>query len=212
MPCHFSPKNQSDGFSLAELLAIVVIMGVLSSIAIVGYGNVVRRERLNNVALSVAGWIEQVRNQSANEVYPLSSTSGSLILDGGCEIEFKNVVSGGPGTTIAQVLKNSDGLPGCPGVTSETLAVPAEQGISVSVKSSVLTSATNQKINFTPRGMILADPSLVSGSSFEYRIILADGKGGPKRCVRISDITGTVDIGYGLDANLNSACSSYSGL
>jgi prepilin-type N-terminal cleavage/methylation domain-containing protein len=193
-------RDRQSGVTLIELLIVVVLIGIAASLSVVGYFSLIRRERLNALALNVAGWIEEVRNQSANRVSRNET-------EGGCTIIFENAITGGAGQKIA-VVQGGDSA--CPGLTTPTLEVPASQGSSYLMQSSVAASG-QQLITFTPRGMILAQPLLPSGSSYEYRFTLADGKG-PKRCIRISDITGTVDIGYSIGSSLSTPCDKYGGL
>ncbi len=51
----FRRKHSVSGFTLAELIAIVVIISVLSSVVIVTSGSEWRRDRVNAVAVDFAG-------------------------------------------------------------------------------------------------------------------------------------------------------------
>ena len=203
-----SAYSYEQGLTLAELLVVVVILGITAAVGSVGLTSLTRRERLNATALEVSGWIEQVRNQASNQI----NQDDSL---GGCTVSFnKSLVNATAGVAIAALTTGSS----CPNLSSSNLAVPSARSAKYNICSSSATSCTasssitdTQDIAFTPRGMIRATPSLGSSAIFEYRIVLSDGRG-PKRCVRISDITGTVDIGYGSDSNLASSCSTYGSL
>jgi prepilin-type N-terminal cleavage/methylation domain-containing protein len=61
-------KNSELGFSLTELLVVVSILGIAAAISIPSFLFVLRRERVNAIALEAAGWLEEARSQSAREV------------------------------------------------------------------------------------------------------------------------------------------------
>ena len=67
------------GFSLPELLVIVVIIGVIGAVGIGGFNFLVRRARVQSVALEVAGWLEQVRNAAADEVIANTAAGGCVV-------------------------------------------------------------------------------------------------------------------------------------
>lgn len=184
-------RRYDRALTLSELLVAIVILGILATLSVQTLAFLQRRERLNSLALEIAGWIEQVRNQAANEVRESNS-------QGGCLITFSNQVNGGAGTQLASIDSSQ-----CSGLPYSVLRIPSAQDSVFSIRSN---ASGSQGVRFTPRGMILESPDL--SGEFEYRFILSDGAG-PKRCVRISDITGTVDIGYDSGSDLSLPCSRY---
>lgn len=193
------PAKRLNGYTLAELLIVVVIIGVLASVAVVGVNSVLRREKVNSVALAMAGWFEQVRNQSANEIS--ASDAG-----GGCTVKLTKNPLGSSNALVAEVVS-----PGCKSALTSSgipfeLRLPAVQNATYTIQLYPSTLSSTVNLAFTPRGMTKG-----ATSDLEYRIILSDG-GGPKRCVRISDITGTVEIGYGTSGTLSVQCDGYDGL
>ena len=51
---------RDNGFTLIELLITVVVIGLLASLAVPSFVNSLRRERINAVAASLAGWLDAV--------------------------------------------------------------------------------------------------------------------------------------------------------
>lgn len=171
-----SPTFYGHGFSLPELLVITVILGVIASIGISAFFFLVRRERANSVALEVAGWIENVRNASADEVSPQANT-------GGCVLTFTTGNNQAAGAQLASVDQNCT-LP------ETVLRIPA--GVQ---QDTVLTSIASgaSPVVFTPRGLWTDVAGNPTETPFQLNITLNGG--GPLRCVRISPTLGSVEVG-----------------
>jgi hypothetical protein len=60
---------------------------------------------------------------------------------------------------------------------------------------------------FTPRGMWSSD-SFQTSQDMEIRIVHTDAAA-PKRCVRVSSILGSIDIGQSSDGDISKTCSSW---
>jgi prepilin-type N-terminal cleavage/methylation domain-containing protein len=171
-----------EGFTLVELLVIIAIIGVIGAFGFSGFFFLVRRARVQSVALEMAGWIENVRNAAADNV---SSTRTA----GGCAMTFTTATSASAGTQIASV-DNA-----CP-VSETVLRVPNE----VQQDSIAATVTGGPTVIFTPRGVWTtasggsdAGASAAPGETFTVLISLASG--GPSRCIRLSPALGSVEIG-----------------
>jgi type II secretory pathway pseudopilin PulG len=202
-----------NGFSLAEQLVIVVILGIMASIAIPSFLFVLRRERVNAVALEAAGWLEEVRTAAAREVSADPTQGGCGIVLAGT---LSNVGEGAPiASTTCSVRNPVLRIPDVQGALLDiATSVPAGNVTSppspeaCSIAGSNFCGAGAFQINFSPRGMWSTQS--VSGvlTDIEIRIVL-DGGAGPKRCVRLSSILGSMDIGSSAEGGLGLACSGY---
>ncbi|MCP9886734.1 hypothetical protein KBY96_02120 [Cyanobium sp. ATX 6A2] len=191
---HFSAH--AKGFSLPELLVIVVILGVTAAVGIPAFFFLVQRARVQSVALEVAGGIENVRNVAAN----VDSNSNSRDI-GGCRLTFVQS-SSQAGQAVASTDCTNTTLPGgeirIPDIQGDSVALSIEQGTS--------------PIYFTPRGLWTQTAGSTTaggtpGAGFKLKITLSGG--GPSRCVRISPVLGSVDIGRPSGGNSDS-CSDAS--
>jgi Tfp pilus assembly protein FimT len=167
-----SLRRQCAGFALPELLVIVVILGVIGSVGIGGFFFLLRRARVQSVALEVAGWLEQVRNAAADEVTANNAA-------GGCVVTFDsgNRTAGGQIATV----DNACTFP------ETVLRVPPSVQ-----QDSVNLNPAGSPVTFTPRGMWI-DNAGAPGQAFVLTISLNNAL--PVRCVRLSPVLGTVEIG-----------------
>lgn len=160
------------GFSLPELLVVIVIIGVTAAVGIPAFFFLVQRARIQSVALEAAGWLENVRNAAADEINPIDN-------QGGCVVTFTPAGGMAAGDSLATV------DPNCTLPENELLIPQA-------VQQDTVTVAGPETIVFTPRGL-WTDAQGNLGQNFQLDMTL-DG-GGPLRCIRLSPTLGSVEIG-----------------
>jgi prepilin-type N-terminal cleavage/methylation domain-containing protein len=220
---HKSLQSQRQpGFSLPEIMVVVAILGIASAISIPSFAFVLRRERVNAVALETAAWLERVRSLSARQVDTTVDTTAPGAVNytpgGGCAI-----ILGGPRPAVS----TGDAIAAVEGcvIPDPVLRLPDTQGQTFAIQTFGLSARSvpdgdvpvcppelgaacsgSVSLFFTPRGTWSSDS--VGDQDFEIRISLSDGRG-PKRCVRMSEIMGSIDIGTSQDGALGTACTSY---
>lgn len=60
-------RSSASGFALSELMIVVVILGIISSVSTANFIFALRNAQVNEVALQLAGWLEQIsRRPEAN--------------------------------------------------------------------------------------------------------------------------------------------------
>lgn len=184
--------RKCKGFTLAELMVVVAMIGILSGIAIVFSGNEWRRERINAVALDFAGWLEQIRSASLRQI----DADPSL---GGCVITVNAISSVSPGsaTPLASVQPTR-----CSPTPS--FGIPGTFSQSTSYSSNLSNAAT---ITFTPRGSVI----LSSNSSPAVVRVFLEGSS-LVRCIRVSEGLGIIRIGsFSAASSAADDCTSYAG-
>jgi prepilin-type N-terminal cleavage/methylation domain-containing protein len=158
----------NKGFSLSELLIVTAIVGIFAGLAINIGIRQWQRERVNGMAVQLAGWIETVRRAS------LRGTSCAITVASG-DVSANDVV--------AQTSDDDDvaGDNNC--LDSNPLRVNANSNMAFS-----LTSSPEGAFGYTPRGTFWSTSSPVV-------ITLTLSSGGPSRCVQISGLLGVVEVG-----------------
>jgi hypothetical protein len=180
----------------------------MGTVGIMSFFFLVRRARVQSVAMEAAGWIENVRNHAANRV----DTDPDA---GGCGIIFVRGSSTSPlvaGNTLAQVdsdcritlSENNLRVPAI--LQQDSVAVNVCQGTaatspancSSAAPSNIATFAESDPadVTFTPRGLWI-DRDGDYGDYLFLTISLRAGFGSPAllRCVRLTPTLGSVSIG-----------------
>jgi prepilin-type N-terminal cleavage/methylation domain-containing protein len=184
-PSTLQQRQERAGFSITELMIVIAIIGVINGLAIVIGGNGWQRERVNTVALGLAGWLEEVRGNSLRQISDDPAA-------GGCVVSINSLSSAPVSTALASVSPSN-----C--ASNPSFAIPGATNTS----DRYTTSSSATTITFTPRG------SVTSSSDTVVKIMLL--RTSQLRCVRVSAILGLIRVGYNSSASSTAdSCSDYS--
>lgn len=184
-------RYERFGYTLSEILIVVVIMGILAGISISFTNLEIQRARINSVQLSLAGWLQSIQRAALEK-------KSDAIASAGCTVSFNQVTNQTNGSVIATVAPTS-----CSTSPSLEIDVPSLGN------SLVSTSRSLNSIVFTPRGTTIY-PAITSGNpSFEYQIRLSGSS--RLRCVRISGLVGVIEIGSRTtSSSISDQCTDFS--
>ena len=125
-------KGTTQGFTMVELLIVLVILAILSAIALPNLRSGMRREQLAATSLGLISWLERARNQAVKEMEP-------------CQINVEATDSSAASLAIA-----SDS-PGCTKIETFKVADEKNTPTEVSLK---LTDDSDSEFSFSPRGSV----------------------------------------------------------
>lgn len=194
----------ASGMTLLELLIVILLIGVFAGITVVGSRSVLRRERVNSLALRMAGWIEEVKNIAQKRV-------GSSNINS-CTIQFAaNTNSLSAGSILATVSPASvNQFESCSPRGDGDSSVGAHFLIPSDFKGSISFAAQQPglsspaRITYTPRGTW--QPSVSATGDLIIKLLLNES--GPMRCLRISETLAFVDIGKISTSSISDSCEN----
>lgn len=188
----------SNGFTLIELAVVVAVVGILSAVGIHASGNEWRRERVNAVAIELAGWLETVRRTS------LKGNACQVTISGG------SLAAGATLATASELLSNA--VVANPSIANNCLTgQPLQISGTMGSSTYVIAPGGSTSFKFTPRGTVNAAASNTQlANPLVIEISLA-GTTGPKRCVRISPGLGLISVGASNSSDGTCPDNSYGG-
>ena len=190
-------------FTVLEILVVVGILGILSSVIIASGSKSLQRSKINAVAVELAGWLTAIRAKNSSGCYVdyVGATAAPL--------EVSRTATD-PGVTFAsgaEVLKfrvDTD----CADPSSDSSGAKAPFRLPANVGGGY-TLRLYDPIIFSPRGTIAMADNATNETGTNYIKIFHAGSG-LLRCIRIRYWTGIIEIGSNSNATaIANNCSSF---
>ena len=186
-------------FTVLEILVVVGILGVLSSVIIASGSKSLQRSKINAVAVELAGWLTAIRAKNEN----------------GCYVDYVSTPSQSPIVRTTQI--NPPGLFSS-GAQVFTFRTPANcsdpSGAQVGFRLPANVGGGYRlrlydPIIFSPRGTIAMADNATNETGTNYIRIFHAGSG-LLRCIRIRYWTGIIEIGSNSNASsIDNLCTSF---
>ena len=125
-------KRSTSGFTLWELMVVLLIVAILTSLAVPNLRSSMRREQLAAVSFNIMNWLERARNQAVKEMEP-------------CQISI--TVDNSSNASVA-ITPDS---PGCNKLRNFNID---EQDYILSAISIALSGKSDSEFSFSPRGSV----------------------------------------------------------
>ena len=131
-------KQASSGFTIWELMVVLVIVAVLSAIALPNLRPGMRREQLTAASLGIVNWLERARNQAVKDMET-------------CQLSITADDDSGASLAIT-----SDS-PGCNKIT--TFNINQQENTPTEI-SMVVSDGLESEFSFSPRGSVNRDQEM----------------------------------------------------
>lgn len=163
------PKRKSFGFSLVELMVGIVIVGVLVTLAMPSFQDVLRNAEVRNAAESITNGMQRARAEAVARNTPVqfvlgagSSWTVSVVSDG-VQIDKRDSSEGSRNVTVEALA--ADSTPATT-VTFNSLGQVTDAAPLWQVNLAAVGASQNLRITIGAGGNArMCDPSLTAGSS-----------------------------------------------
>ena len=186
-------------FTVLEILVVVGVLGILSSVIIASGSKSLQRSKINAVAVELAGWLTAIRAKNEN----------------GCYVDYVGTTNRSNSVRPNQI--NPSGLFSS-GAQVFTFRTPADcsdpSGAQVGFRLPANVGGGYRlrlydPIIFSPRGTIAMADNATNETGPNYIRIFHAGSG-LLRCIRIRYWTGIIEIGSNSNAgNIGNDCTSF---
>lgn len=176
----FRPATGADGFTITEMVAVVVIIAVGSALTLAISGRELRRERINSAAVGLSGWIEEVR-RAALKGNPCTVTIGAN-------------AGAARGTVIASAAPVASGIAGATTPTATCQATnPYQVATDLGSTKVAVQPLNGSNFNFGVLGTV--SPTTPTNKEWVLTLIKPNGQSDLSRCLRIRGLMGFVEVG-----------------
>ena len=131
-------KQASSGFTIWELMIVLVFLAILSAVALPNLRSGMRREQLAAASLGIVNWLERVRNQAVKD---MKTCQLSITADDASD---------------ASLAITSDS-PGCSQITTFNINEQENTPTDISL---VLSDNSDSDFSFSPRGSVNLDQEM----------------------------------------------------
>ena len=128
-------KQANSGFTIWELMVVLVILAILGAVALPNLRPSMRREQLSAASLGIVTWLERVRNQAVKDMET-------------CQISID-----ASDTSLAITLVSS----GCSELTTFNINEQENTPTNISL---ALSASSNSDFSFSPRGTVNRDQEM----------------------------------------------------
>ena len=128
-------KQANSGFTIWELMVVLVILAILSAVALPNLRPSMRREQLSAATLGIVNWLERVRNQAVKDMetcqISINASAASLA-----------ITSDSPGCSDLKIFKIND-----------------QENTPTDI-SLALSDSSDSDFSFSPRGSVNRDQEM----------------------------------------------------
>jgi prepilin-type N-terminal cleavage/methylation domain-containing protein len=181
-------KPKPQGFSLAEILVVVAVLAIISTMVVKSTGQSLRREVLNSLTVELYGWLEGVQRK-AMSVDPSQRAANPQAFPP-CTVTF-NTGTLTPGSVLAQTPA------ACAPGSQERDGVAQFLLPNFNANTNFVVQTFNgNTVTFSPRGTVTISNGSSSNSVAGPLTIEISREGGSLvRCLRVEPLLGFLAIG-----------------